>query len=198
MGASHKALGRRIGQTVNASGWTQPPLVAALLFGSRARGDHHVGSDWDMALVWERLPETLEPLFGTHDDREVDWFHYEKSDFEVDVLHAGCLRRSILDTGQVVWGDGGCFKRSFKEIDMDIIAWEKNLALLNEKAFVASSVLAHWLKRFNRRGPKARSNRLCGAGSDLAEAVGKLVWRIRHINPKYIEIAKQRVEDLVR
>jgi predicted nucleotidyltransferase len=32
-------------------------LIALVLFGSRARGDHHPGSDWDLLLIAHRLPE---------------------------------------------------------------------------------------------------------------------------------------------
>lgn len=33
-------------------------LVAVVLFGSRARGDAHDGSDWDMLVIAEGLPES--------------------------------------------------------------------------------------------------------------------------------------------
>ncbi len=39
-------------------------LVAVVLFGSRARGEAHEGSDWDVLVIARRLPKrTLERAF---------------------------------------------------------------------------------------------------------------------------------------
>ncbi len=57
----------------------QPTPVSVILFGSRARGDHGPDSDWDIALVYEGAPPSLDGLPRSIDDHDVDWSPMERS-----------------------------------------------------------------------------------------------------------------------
>ena len=57
----------------------QPTPVSVILFGSRARGDYGPDSDWDMALIYEGAPPSLDGLPRSIDGRDVDWSPMERS-----------------------------------------------------------------------------------------------------------------------
>jgi uncharacterized protein len=82
-----------------------------LLFGSRARGRAQADSDFDLCVIYEKLPkrnlEVLQDLYrsifplGGH---AVDLVVYESSRFDEKVNIRGTLEAAILAEGRVLYG----------------------------------------------------------------------------------------------
>ncbi|MCC8113120.1 MAG: nucleotidyltransferase domain-containing protein [Bacteroidales bacterium] len=85
-----------------------PPRGEALLYGSRARGDFHTGSDWDVLILLDKdhldqtdyntisypfvllgcdLGEIINPIMYTYKE----WEHYRITPFYENVMRDGIL-----------------------------------------------------------------------------------------------------------
>ena len=89
--------------------YAQPRHI--LLFGSRARGGARDDSDFDLCVIYEKLPkrnlEVLQDLYrsffpiGGH---PVDLVVYQADRFEEKAIHKGSFESAIRSEGLVVYG----------------------------------------------------------------------------------------------
>ena len=61
--------------TIKVRKWAEPitEIRAVLLFGSRARGDHHQNSDWDICILLETTNSKSGNWYGTWIGLADDW-----------------------------------------------------------------------------------------------------------------------------
>lgn len=104
---------RAAGQPANVPGeflervtlWAQgqPDPVSVILFGSRARGDHGLESDWDFALVYEGTPPSLDGLPSSIEDREIDWAPMKRSR-AMELLNVCGIQHAVATDGRCLHG----------------------------------------------------------------------------------------------
>jgi len=89
-----------------------PKGSEAILFGSRARGDYHEGSDWDILILLDKeninfledgdISYSLREL-GWDIDEEINAITYTKKNWEAG-KHRSLLYHNIQDDGIKIWG----------------------------------------------------------------------------------------------
>ena len=94
--AQHHALAAYLGSIAG--------LEFAILFGSRATGRAHAGSDWDLAVKWQDVPGDSLEYFGRGESLRqavADCLNTEPTDVDVvDLQHAGlALRAAVAEEG---------------------------------------------------------------------------------------------------
>lgn len=89
-----------------------PQGSEAILFGSRARGDFHNGSDWDILILLDKNKIEISdhdnysyPLreLGWDINEEINPIIYTKTDWE-DSKHRSMLYFNIKEDGIKIWG----------------------------------------------------------------------------------------------
>ena len=165
---SEKTVQEACGMTLRQ--W--PDGLAAVLFGSRARGTHRPDSDWDVALVSSserRLPDgtPLRELDG------VDVWVLPESDLRRRANALGSLAFEVARDGRLIAGRWERPQTEEGKVTIDIKFWESAMsqALSHARAAAASLDSVAWLT-----GLKAAAVE-CGAfvahSAALAEFLGK-------------------------
>lgn len=89
---------------------TVPVLELVVLVGSRARGSHHAGSDWDIAVQWQDHLSFTEQLQYTERLRRqlTDRLSVAVNDIDlIDLPSAGlAMRAEVAENGVLLKGDG--------------------------------------------------------------------------------------------
>lgn len=87
----------------------QPELELAVLVGSQANGRAHAGSDWDVAIQWNRQMSTIDNLANTETlRRKLATVVGETEDFIdlIDMPRAGLAMRALVaEEGIVLKGE---------------------------------------------------------------------------------------------
>ena len=123
--------------------------IAALLFGSRARGTQGPLSDWDVCLVTEgdtaseqARNATLEAEDEFWDDGRVQTVWLARERFERGVS-AGTLEAAIAREGRVLAGDGTMAKKA-RAVPFEAVTVHRNLGRTSEHLFIGiAAALRH-------------------------------------------------------
>jgi predicted nucleotidyltransferase len=88
-----------------------PQSQKIILFGSRARGDSRNGSDIDLCLLFDKLPERpLVLLQNLYEDLfsfpgpAVDFVVYQNDDFQREAEEPGSFEQAIQQEGIAIYG----------------------------------------------------------------------------------------------
>jgi len=82
-------------------------ILLAILFGSYAKGNYSFGSDIDVLVVAEHLPEDLSKRFSLLADNELGYeiqpFGYTRKEFDKMLKERHPLALEVLKTGKIIY-----------------------------------------------------------------------------------------------
>ena len=85
-----------------------PGVKAIVLFGSRARGDYHPNSDWDLGVITSRKRRCLDdPSLFAHTEKsghDVQWVQITEKALRENACGIGSFERAVVRDGQVIAG----------------------------------------------------------------------------------------------
>ncbi len=160
-----------------------PDGLAAVLFGSRARGTHRPDSDWDIALV-SRSESQLPDGIPLRELDGVDVWVLPESDLRQRANALGSLAFEVARDGRLI---AGRWKRPQTEgirVSIDVKVWKSNMgqALDDVHAAAASLDRVAWKEALDEAARAC--GRFVSCSADSAEFLGKAALVRRLVQPE--------------
>ncbi len=170
-----------------------PTARAALLYGSRARGDHRPGSDWDVMLLTDgggsgdcRLPDRL-PLqeFAAERGAEVNVCAYGAERLRRRTVLAGSFDRSVARDSVLL---AGHWTRPDldKEDGMDVLDWQRHMQNALSKAAAAGDCCVRAREVSDILAAFNMYVQFMADSADAAERLAKAVLMRRGVTPRTV------------
>ncbi len=171
-----------------------------LLFGSRMRGDHRPGSDWDLAVVLKDGKQVATSgLPGTIAERPVNWVCVQRSEFA-----RNCQRMSIAwvlaGQAQRVWNNGRPLEISVRREGLQLMSadFARHMFSLSIGAIGDSLFRIARDSRDPQHLRRPANHRLASYSADAAEYLCKAVLTLRGIEPRHCHSVKKLCAQLER
>ena len=159
-----------------------PEFVAAVLFGSRARGTNRSDSDWDVALVsraGRRVPQDI-PLRQVGG---VDWRVLPEGDLRQRANALGSLAWAIAREGQLLAGQWAAPEPEDGKLHIDASAWAGFLLQSLTQARHGADDLSAAVLAGNMAEAVCKCAAFAASSADAAEHLAKAVLLRRLVEP---------------
>ncbi len=168
-----------------------PAAQAALLYGSRARGDCRPGSDWDVMLLtdgadYKDMPDCL-PLRGFSAERgaEVNVCVYDAARMRRRATLTGSFDRSVARDGVLLAGRWTRPELG-RENGMDVEGWHRHMDGALEEAATATDRCVGARERPQLLGAFNQYVRFIAHSADAAELLAKAALMRRGVTPEKV------------
>ena len=151
----------------------QGALQAAILFGSRARGDHHAESDWDLCIIGGACSNTaLEAIQSSNSDG--DWpidMLWTATEHRLREARHGTVWAQIVQEGRVIAGDPELLKHiTVKPITAQTVDHRLGQTIRKLRNGIRATVTPA------RESDAGRRGRMSDGTEDSANAAAGLTW----------------------
>ncbi len=178
-------------RTVKRWAQRQPEPVSVILFGSRARGDYGPESDWDIGLVFDGDPPSLDDLPLYLEDRRIDWARFEHS-HAMRLLNVCSLPHAMAADGVCLHGDP-LPRPERKDVNIQD-AWD-NLAEAHEQMISAMTALVrYWNRPLTWR--RGYNTVVARDGAAAGELLCKAALSMRGLEPRRSHLVTELCGDL--
>lgn len=148
-------------------------LDAAILFGSRARGDHHAGSDWDVCIIGGSSNESaIEAIQGNNAD--ADWridMLWAATDAALREAAHGTVWARIVEEGRVIAGDPTMLRKlTIKAMEAETVNHRLGQTIRKLRNGIRASIGQAEENQTDRR------DRMSDGTEDSANAAQGLTW----------------------
>ncbi len=162
--------------------------VAAVLFGSRARGAWQRRSDWDIALITARDDAELgfKRAFenACQKGHEVNWIVLPESDIRDKCRYLGAVQRAIVRDGVPIIGNWNVERLRGKQLQMDMGLYRRHVIMAGKSLKTASDAYAEIVEgHLDTEQQQANCAVFIGSSADAAERLGKATLMALGIDP---------------
>ncbi len=164
-----------------------------ILFGSRARGDYGPESDWDIGLVFDGEPPSLDGLPLSLEDRRIDWAPFE---------HSHAMRRlNVCGLPHAMAADGVCLhgdplpRPARKDVNIRA-TWDYLSAAHGQMSQGMNALVKYW--NLSLRWRWGYDTAVAGNGATAGELLCKAALSMRGLEPKRSHLVTELCDDLER
>ena len=182
-----------------------PEAKAAVLFGSRARGDHHPNSDWDLAFVTEGdgglrlisgMSETAETAAAFRDIINVDLWTMGEDTIAARAGELGYIYCAIAADGRTLAGEWN--RPQPEEIRMKPEHWLREMRMVQDNINSLFNVYETIGWQWSWSECEASCHEFIARSSDTAEMLVKAMVVRRGQQPRYIHDIAALADEFAR